>query len=80
MEKHVRNQRQGDREVKRTVVLVDEPSPTGTEFVRARQMHLLREMVENPRLLSVGAEMFQEMRMYHSGKEWVIELVSIVEG
>lgn len=69
----VHTTRTGDASFKWRLRIEDDLSSPDTEESFRLQMALLRSLVEQPELLMCGPIPAQKLRLFHSGKSWVIE-------
>lgn len=61
------------------VTLSTDPVTEGDTDKRMKQWNMLKTIAENPELMNCGPSLFQKMRMFFSGSEWVVELESLVD-
>lgn len=69
----------GTMQTRYLVTLIDDPVTQGDIEKRLRQREFIRTLYENAELMNCGPALFQKMRMFFSGSEWVIELEALVD-
>ena len=69
----------GENKMRYRTRIEDEPSPEGSQEARIRAHTFMRQLVENWALLNCGLEVPQEVKLYHTGNNWVVEAEAIVD-
>jgi hypothetical protein len=69
----------GLHEVRHIVTLIGDRISMGEQEKVMSQYEMLRQLVAQPELMICGPQRFEDLHMYWSGSEWVIEMKVTVE-
>jgi len=69
----VKNRRIGDRLLRYTLKVVDDPSLPNSHEAATRLTLFLRDLLDQPALLMCGPVTLSTMRLHHNGEAWVLE-------
>ncbi len=61
-----------------TVQFEDIDTTPHTLEAQHRQVRFLQELIDTPTLLLCDTEPFQNLRMFHDGTRWIVELMATV--
>ena len=79
MKRTVTETKVGETQIRYRTRIEDDESMKGSDEARMRQYLFMREIVDNWTLLTCGLQMFQSLRIFHSGNCWVAEAEATID-
>ena len=78
MKRFVTETKVGEHQIRYRTRIEDDPSNQGSDEARVRQYLFMQQLVNTWTLLTCGLQMFQTLRVFHSGTCWVGEAEAVV--
>lgn len=69
----ISSRRIGERLVRWTTKIVDDPSEEGSDLSGVQLRRLFQDLAESPALLMCGSELCEKLTITHNGTSWVLE-------